>query len=185
MSGDCQAQGVRPPSGYMRLVAGRTVRRTHHRGIALATGTVVVTHFDRTRYSSPLRPVKLGIGCPCMVVGLIAKQGSIVHFLWVYDLSRIQQSGWIKHSLYRLKRANHSITKHHRMKFGSHNSIAMFAGMRSFVLTDHCKGFFSNCPHLADIFRVFHVEYRAYMQAALRSMGIPRAGGAMLRKYLR
>ncbi len=70
------------------------------------------------------------------------------------------------------------------MKLGSHDAVAVFAGMRALVFANQREGFFGDGAHALQIEIELQIEHRAHMQAAFARMGVKRALGAVAREHL-
>ena len=70
------------------------------------------------------------------------------------------------------------------MKFRTHQTITVFAGMRTLVFAHHCEGFLRNGSHSSDITFVTHVENGANMETTDGGMCIPGTFYAISRENI-
>src|SRR5205823_7420700 len=99
------------------------------------------------------------------------------------DLARIHKAARIEPRLDFAKRRGESRPEEWRDPFGTHETVAVLAGIRALVLLHHGARFLGDSAHLACAIAP-HVEDRAYVQRSDGGMRVPGAARAVLFKHL-
>ena len=179
LAGEGEAQRVRPPAGDVLLVHRHPVRRTHHAGIRLPAGAVVVAHLDRTVEAAPLRPVEPGLDRQRRIARLVAEQLAVVHALGADDLARVEQAAGVEGVLDLLERGGEPRAEHRLVELAAHDAVAVLAGVGAAVLAHHLEALLGDGPHAPRAVLGLQIDDRAHVQGADRRVRVPGAAGAV------
>ena len=184
LTAEREAKAVRPPARDVLFGERRVIARAHHR-LELAALSVVVAHLRRGEETARLGPVERRLDRERRVPGLVAEQRPIIHPRRVHDLARVEEAGRIERAFHRLECAHQAFAEHHLVEFGSADPVSVLAGVRALVFLDDRERLLRDRPHLLRTRFVLHVENRAHMEAADRSVRVPGPLGAVPAEELR
>src|ERR1700674_391294 len=96
LPGERETKTIGPAACQILFIACREVTRTHHTGVRLTAGPIVVAHLDGPEEVAPIRPIESGVDGHARVLRLVAEQPPIVHARGPYDPARIEEAGRVE-----------------------------------------------------------------------------------------
>ena len=184
LAGNGEPQRIGAAARDVALVARDAITRAHRAAGQFAAGAVVVAHLDGALETAAgagkRRPVEMRLDLFAVITGLVTEQTAVIELRRPHHLAGIVQALRIEAVLDVLEGTRQPRAEHRLVEFRTHQTVAVFAGMRALVFAHHRESFFGDRAHGVDILVQPQIQNRPHVQAARTGMRVPGAARAVL-----